>query len=154
MPVQAIRRFSEYQYRQALGSWAWLDLGNLTPRMASPFGDVFFESAAGWWFLDTLEGKLSQVWRSGQELQAVLNTPEGQDQYLLLGLAQEAESQGLTPGESQVYSLTVPPVLGGPVAVENVSVVDFVVAIDTAGQIHDQVRNLPPGTPVAGLSIS
>jgi hypothetical protein len=152
--VLAIRRFSEEQYRQALSSWAWLDIGSLTPRLASPFGDVFFESPTGWWFLDTIEGTLLQAWGSGQELQAILNTPEGQDQYLLLGLAQEAESQGLTPHDGQVYSFTVPPVLGGPMAVENVSVVDFVVAVDTAGQIHEQIRNLPPGTPVSGLDIS
>ena len=131
-----------------------LDLIGKTPQFTSLFGDLFLESVEGWWFLDTIEGSLKQVWRTGAELQQAVNTQEGHDQYLLLGLANEAEERGIRLAENEVYSLTPPPVLGGPMDPANISAVDFVVAVDLAGQIHDQVRRLPPGTPISGISIS
>jgi hypothetical protein len=152
--MEPIRRFSDEQYDAALESWAWLDPQRLTPRFTSPFGDVFLVSSDGWWFLDLVEGTLSQLWATGEELEAVLNTPDGQAKYLLGGLAAEAEALGVTPSESEVYTFAVPPVLGGSIAVENVSVLDFAVAVDLLGQIHDQVRQLPPGARVTGIDIS
>ena len=152
--MEPIKRFSPEQYEQALGSWSWLDLAGKTPQFASLFGDLFLESPEGWWYLDTIGGDLKQVWETGAEVQAALNTPEGQDTYLLLGLATEAERRGVSLAENEVYSLTPPPVLGGELDAANVSALDFVVAVDLAGQIHDQVRNLPPGTPISGINIS
>jgi hypothetical protein len=152
--MEPIKRFSPEQYEQALDSWAWLDLAGKTPQFASLFGDLFLESPEGWWYLDTIEGGLEQVWQTGAQLQAALNTPEGRDQYLLLGLAKEAERRGVSLAENEVYSLTPPPVLGGELDAANISALDFVVAVDLAGQIHDQVRKLPPGTPISGISIN
>jgi hypothetical protein len=152
--MEPIKRFSPEQYEQALDSWSWLDLAGKTPQFASLFGDLFLESPEGWWYLDTIEGGLEQVWQTGAQLQAALNTPEGRDQYLLLGLAKEAERRGVSLAENEVYSLTPPPVLGGELDAANVSALDFVVAVDLAGQIHDQVRKLPPGTPISGISIN
>jgi hypothetical protein len=152
--MEPIKRFSPEQYEQALDSWSWLDLAGKTPQFASLFGDLFLESPEGWWYLDTIEGGLEQVWQTGAQLQAALNTPEGRDQYLLLGLAKEAERRGVSLAENEVYSLTPPPVLGGELDAANISALDFVVAVDLAGQIHDQVRKLPPGTPISGISIN
>jgi hypothetical protein len=152
--MEPIKRFSPEQYEQALDSWSWLDLAGKTPQFASLFCDLFLESPEGWWYLDTIEGGLEQVWQTGAQLQAALNTPEGRDQYLLLGLAKEAERRGVSLAENEVYSLTPPPVLGGELDAANISALDFVVAVDLAGQIHDQVRKLPPGTPISGISIN
>jgi hypothetical protein len=152
--MEPIKRFSPDQYQQALASWSWLDLAGKTPRFASLFGDLFLESPEGWWYLDTIEGDLKQAWQTGEELQAALNTPEGQDQYLLLPLAEAAERRGIRLAENEVYAFTPPLVLGGEPDAANASALDFVVAVDLAGQIHEQVRNLPPGTPISGLTIS
>jgi hypothetical protein len=44
--------------------------------------------------------------------------------------------------------------LGGPLEVENITTMDFVVALNIAGQVHDQVRGLPPpGTRITGFTI-
>jgi hypothetical protein len=151
--VQPIRRFSDEQYRAALESWAWLDLAGKAPRFASPFGDIFFEATDGWWFLDTMEGTLQRRWATGQEVQAALNTQEGQDQFLLLGLAQGAEALGVVPRGDEVYDLTPAPILGGAFDPAHVGVTDFVVAVSIAGQLHDRVRKLPPGTLISGITI-
>ena len=50
-------------------------------------------------------------------------------------------------------SFVVPPVLGGKFDPDNVTVRDFVVALNISGQIHDQIRDLPPGTPIKGFTV-
>lgn len=138
----------------ALDAWAFLDLGAKQPSFSSPFGDVFLESAVGWWFLDVVGGKLTREWQSGAELEAALNTPDGQDTYLMAGLASVADSIGLRPGADQVLSFVVPPVLGGAVHPDNLEVSDMVVTVDVYGQIHEQTRDLPDGTSIDGFTIS
>jgi hypothetical protein len=151
--VDLTRTFAAEQYARALESWAWIGLEDKAPLFTSPFGDVFFRGPDGLWWLDTLEGHLTQPWATPSDLQAVLNTPEGQDQYLLAGLAFAAERQGLVPLDAQVYGFKTPPVLGGAVEVDNVEVIDFVVCVNIAGQLHDQIRALPPGTRISGFTV-
>ena len=150
--MELTRRFSDQHYVRALESWTFVDLGGKRPVFTSPFGDVFFQAADGFWWVDTLEGALSRPWATGQELQASLNTPEGQDQYLLGGLAFAAEDRGLVPGPEQVYGFAKPPVLGGAIEAENIEVIDFVVGVHIAGQLHAQVRDLPTGTAISGFT--
>ena len=66
---------------------------------------------------------------------------------------QDASRAGLDPGPQRVLSFKVPPVLGGPVAVENLTVEDFVVTVNVAGQIHQQIRDLPAGATISGVTI-
>lgn len=152
--MELTRRFTAEQFGSGLGSWEWLGLAGKTPVFASPFGDVFLESGAGIWWLDTLEGTLTCPWPDPAALEADLRTDEGQDRYLLAGLAHAAERRGLVPAETQVYGFTAPPVLGGALDVANVEVIDFVVSLNIAGQLHEQVRDLPPGTPISRITIS
>jgi hypothetical protein len=65
---------------------------------------------------------------------------------LLGGLAFAAAERGIVLRPNQVYDFATP--LGGALDVEQISAMDFVVALNLAGQIHDQIRNLPPGTPI------
>lgn len=71
---------------------------------------------------------------------------------MLGGLAFAAEDRGLVPGPEQVYGFAKPPVLGGAIDVENIEVIDFVVGVSIAGQLHAQVRDLPPGTAISGFT--
>ncbi|MDQ3786598.1 MAG: DUF1851 domain-containing protein [Actinomycetota bacterium] len=146
--MELTRRFTPESFDAALASWDWLGLDGKAPVFASPFGDVFLESPEGIWWLDTLQGELTCPWPDPAALAEDLRTEEGQNQFLLAWLAADAEARGLVPTADQVYGFVVPPVLSGEVAVENVEVIDFVVAVTIAGQIHEQVRDLPPGTPI------
>jgi hypothetical protein len=154
MKMEIIRRFESEQYASALKSWEFADLAGMTPLFTSPFGDVFLQGDDGIWFLDTLEGKVSKNWGSLDELQSVLNTPDGQDTFLMAGLAIAADESGKRPATSQILDFSIAPYLGGAVALENVTIADFVVSLNIAGQIHSQLRDLPPGTPINGISIS
>ena len=147
------RQFSQEQYARALEAWTWIDLSGKAPVFASPFGDVCLRDDAGFWWLDVLEGSLDLVWRTADQLRAELNTGEGQDRYLLAGLAWAAEQQGLTPTQDQVYGFKHPPVLGGAIDLQNVETTSFVVSVTIAGQLHRQVRDMTPGTPITGFRL-
>jgi hypothetical protein len=141
--MELTRTFTTDQYERALESWQWLDLAGKEPVFATPFGDVVLRAADGFWWLDALGGELSRPWESIEAMRAELNTPEGQERYLLASLVYVADQRGLVPDQDQVYGFLQPPALGGPVDAENVELVDFVVALNIAGQIHEQIRSLP-----------
>lgn len=111
--VNLTRVFRSEQYVRALESWSFVDLDGKAPAFTSLFGDVFFQARDGFWWLDTVEGKLSRPWGDAAEVRAALNTPEGQDQYLLGGLAFAAHEAGVVLADDQVYVFDKPPILGG-----------------------------------------
>ncbi|MFB7722940.1 MULTISPECIES: T6SS immunity protein Tdi1 domain-containing protein [unclassified Nocardia] len=146
--MELIKWFTPEQFGDALSSWAWIGLDGKTPLFTSIFGDVFFGADDGVWWLDTVEGELTREWDSLDELEAELNTGAGQEKYLIAELALELEGRGLVPGEHEVYDFSHPLVLGGELEAENVDVTDMVVSLHILGQIHDQVRRIPPGASV------
>jgi hypothetical protein len=148
------RSFTPEQFARGLESWQWINIGAKVPLFTSPFGDVVFRAGDGFWWLDTLEGSLARTWASADALKADLASASGQDRYLLAGLALGAERRGLIPAPGQVYGFKTPPVLGGALDLDNVETIDFVVGLNIAGQLHDQVRKLPTGTPISGFTIS
>src|SRR5260370_9645276 len=111
--VQLAKTFPAEAFRDALESWSWLPLAGKVPVLATAFGDVILEDAEGYWFLDAAGGKLDKIASNRDELKALFSSPEGQDQYLLAGLAHAVETQGLKLAESEVFDFTHPPVLGG-----------------------------------------
>jgi T6SS immunity protein Tdi1, C-terminal len=151
--VDLTTTFSTEQYRRALESWRWLDFSGKEPIFASLFGDLFFRSHDGFWHLNTLEGTFTRPWQDAASLRAALDTDDGQDEYLQGVWAMGADRRGLSVGPDEMYIFAVPPVLGGPISVEAVETIDFVVGHTFLGQIHDQVRGLSPGSQIAGLTI-
>ena len=152
--MDLIRRFSPDLLSEALADWQWLaQLAGKQPIVTSAFGDVFLRGNDGMWFLDTIEGKLSREWDSPAALQAQLNTVDGQDRYLMASLAVAAFNTGLVPGHRQVLSFKVAPALGGSFELQNVEVSDLIVALSIAGQIHRQIKHLPPGTRISGIHV-
>lgn len=152
--MELIRRFDAATFARGLADWAWL-LGDrdVRPIAASIFGDVFLHGAEGVWFLDSLEGTLTLEWPDPPALQAALNTAEGQDQYLLGGLAIGATERGVIPGLDQILTFSVPPALGGSMSPDNIEAMDYVVASSICGQLRQQIKDLPPGTPITGFTL-
>ena len=146
------KTFSPARYSDALESWGWIGLGGKVP-VLSLFGHVFLQSVEGYWYLDVIGGSLELLWPDAATLQAVLDTEEGQDGFLLGGLAFGADRRGLVLAKNEVFAFNPPPVFGGPFDVANLTAMDFVVAVNIAGQIHEQVRSLPSGTKVGRVTV-
>lgn len=151
--MELIRSFADRQYADALESWRWLGLDRKAPIGCSLFGDVLFEAGDGCWYLDLATGQLERVWPSRAAANAELATQDGRARWLRRDLAETATRRGLTLADDQVFDFVTPPVLGGAVDASNLNPADFVVTVNIAGQIHDQVRKLPAGTRIAGVDI-
>ena len=153
--MEPIRRFDTKSYSDALESWGWLDgLAGMSPALTNAFGDLFMEADDGsFGFLSTLDGTLQHLWPNAGALQAAMNTRAAQDEFLIIGLVQEAVRAGLEPSSTEILSFNVSPALGGEVAIENLAVADFVMTVNIAGQIHQQIKDLPPGTSISGITI-
>lgn len=135
-------------------SWAWLPgLHDEVPRLTSAFGDVFLQGEDGFWFLDTVEGTLTRRWTDGAALQSDINDRETQEQLLMPGLVAAAEALGIVPTDSEILTFKVPPVLGGSISVDNLEAADFIVTLDFAGQLHRQIKDLPPGTSITDITV-
>ena len=147
------KSFSAEEYSRALRSWQWLGVQGKTPVLTSLFGDVFLQDARGYWYLDTLEGTLELTWRTRDEVQAELDSEEGQDNYLMGAFAGNRERAGMILGPGDVYAFAVPPRLGGPIELDNVTVMPFVTIMHVLGQVHQQLNELPAGAAIAGLDV-
>jgi hypothetical protein len=142
------KSFDAGAFGRALEAWAWIDLSAKRPLFTSLFGDVFFESDEGCWWLDVGRGQLTREWDDRAQMDTVLGTAAGEDEYLLAPLAERAAVAGLILTEDEIYDFATPPVLGGEYAIENLKPLPFEVALHLSGQIHEQIRDLPDGAQV------
>lgn len=60
---------------------------------------------------------------------------------------------GETPSPDQCVSPKIPLFLGGSTEIADLEVGSLVIAVSLAGQMWERVRNLPPGTPISGVSL-
>jgi len=138
----------------ALESWQWLEFSGKKPILVTAFADVFFSGESGIYFLDTVGGSLQFVAQSRQELEEVLSTEEGKEQFLLSNLVELANQENMFLLNGEAFDFKVHPTLGGKIEIENIEKGNFVVALHIRGQIHEQVRNLPEGSSISSISIS
>lgn len=140
---------------RALDGWVWIGLGGLTAVSVSAFGEIFFRDEAGRIVqLDTIEGRLRPVADSLAAFTAMLQETEARDDLLLGGFVIAAREQGLLLDEGECYDFVVAPVVGGEMSAAAMQKLSFVIKLHLAGQLHEQVKDLPPGTPITGFSIA
>jgi hypothetical protein len=60
---------------------------------------------------------------------------------------------GRTPSPDECIAPNVPLFLGGSTKIADLEVSSLVVAVSMAGQMWEQVKHLPPGTPISGVSL-
>lgn len=140
---------------KGLESWSWIDFSGLEPVLISALGDVFFRTdEGGVVMLDTIEGKLVPLADDFDQFREVLNTAEVQEQLLFASLVFAAHRErGLALEDGQCFDFKIPPMLGGEISVDALEVINFVVKLNVAGQIHAQIKDLPPGTPIGKIDI-
>lgn len=139
---------------ELLEDWAWLCEKPCELIAMTSFGDMFLrDETGGVHFLDLVSGKLSGIASSVTEFQQLVADKEKQRQRFLTDLLTEIERAGLGLSAGQCFSFKKPPALGGKVELANVEVASIPVYISLLGQIHRQIKNLPPGTKIEGIKI-
>jgi hypothetical protein len=137
----------------ALEAWDWLDFSNMEPFVTTSFGDIFFESVDGVYFLDSIGGTLDKVAGSKSEMQDLLATLDGQDHFLMAGLVESAIESGLKLDKGECYGFKISPALSGPVDLSNLQKMSFKVSLHISGQLIKQIKDLPPGTKISEVKL-
>lgn len=144
----------EADFERALESWAWIGLPHSKPVMVSAFGDLFFKAGEGILMLDTLEGTLRRVAADFSELGRRLEDDDSRDELLSDVWVQAAARRGLVLERGECLDWSVPPALGGAMSADAITKMSFVVKVNLAGQLHGQIKALPPGTKINRVTIS
>lgn len=140
---------------RAVDGWRWLHLEGLTVFAVSAFGEVFLRNNADAIFqIDTIEGRLLKVADSFDELGTMLRASDARDEVLFEGLVIGARNRGLMLDAGECYDFKIAPVLGGQMSVDEIGKLSFVVKLNIAGQLHEQVKDLPVGTKIDKVTIS
>jgi len=137
-----------------LSSWNWLLDEPVMPVLVTALGDVFVANQKEHvFFLAAEEARIDRVADSVQELRQLLTDSEFVTAFFFPQIveAKIASGERLDPG--QCFSLDHPLVLGGDDAVDQYKVTDIQVHLGNLGQIHEQVRDLLPGTPIENITI-
>lgn len=137
---------------ELLTEWRWLVPDDYQPFAVSALGDMFLRVSNGQvYWLDTVRGSLDQVASSLDEYQQLLRTEEKAYQWFSVNLIAALKSKGIIPGPDQCYSFKHFPILGGAVDPSNIELTNVYVHFGMLGEIHKQVKDLPPGTKIKGI---
>ena len=139
---------------KGLATWNWLDFSEKTFLVANLFGDMFFESNEGIYFFDMLEGTLTVIAADKIELQSILNTKQGQEQFLMVSLVTGARDKGFMLSKNECYDFIIPPCLGGELSVGNLQVLPFLSKLEATGAIYSQIKDLPIGTEITSVELA
>ena len=138
----------------ALESWDWIKPPASAPLFVSAFGDLFFQGPRAILMLDTLDGALRSVASNGADLRRRLHDEVVQDELLNSVWIQAAHRQGLYLSDGECFDWKVAPALGGPIASDAIHKMSFVIKVNLAGQLHRQIKALPPGARINRVTIS
>ncbi len=137
-----------------LSDWRWLVPESLRTFLLTMFGDWFFEDSTGRViFLDTVAAELPEIAPSRQAFLAERGEQDNLDQWFMADLALLCWERGLRPAQGQCLSFKIPPVLSGPLEVDNIAVCDLMVHESVIAQIHRQTQGLPEGTVINRFSL-
>ncbi|KPK84361.1 MAG: hypothetical protein AMJ81_05850 [Phycisphaerae bacterium SM23_33] len=139
---------------QLLSDWRWLVGSRHRPVALTVFGDWFLETVDGnILFLDLVSGELKKIASNIDDFRRMCRDRENLNKWFMADFAYLCFDRGIVPGPGQCLSYRIPPILGGELCLENVEVSDLMVHESILGQIHRQVKDLPPGTPIDRIII-
>jgi len=139
---------------ELLSDWMWLLQKPYALVAMNNFGDMFLEDGNGHiHFLDLESGELKPAASSTAELQQRTAQKENQRRWFFTDLLTPIERAGLSLAPGQCFGFKIPLVLGGKAEVSNIEIAQLLVRISLMGQIHRQVKNLPPGTKITDFKL-
>jgi len=140
-------------FDKAISPWHWLVRDSASPLLITALGDVFMEIVTSVYFLDTLSGSISRVAESRAKWKEELQNPERINEWFLPEFVEALKEGGQRLKSGEVFSPTIPLVLGGSMSVENFTPSQWRMHLHVLGQIHKQVRRLAPGTRIDNIKI-
>jgi hypothetical protein len=140
---------------EILEDWRWLVGSKRQLWCITKAGDAILRESgnAGIYFLDTVAGRLIRIADNEQQFALAVAKPENAEQWLMHEMVDGEATLGVVPGQNQCLTFMQPPVLGGQIDPVNIEACDVRVHFSIAGQIHQQVKDLPAGTKIGKIEI-
>ena len=137
-----------------LDEWSWAMPEPTRPVLLTAMGDVFAQGDSGTvYFVDSVEGTINAVAENGESFQLLLKDSQFVTDHMFPSRIVQLRNAGKTLAPQHVYSHTQPLALGGEDDLANVDVTDASVHLSIHGQVHRQIKDLPPGTPISDIKI-
>ncbi len=140
---------------EVLADWRWLTGPNLQLWHVTKAGDALLRDPADGsiHFLDTLVGNVEPIARDEAGFEAAVMSDEDADKWLMPEVVDGQALLGMCPGPDECLSFKHPPALGGQLDPDNFETCNIRVHFSIAGQIHQQIKDLPPGTAITNIKI-
>jgi hypothetical protein len=143
------------EFETAIAAWRWcVGASALWPILINAFGDVFVYDVAGVYLLDTRVGAFTRVARTREEWKDSLTSAKQVAEWFYPEFVQHLMSAGRRLGSGEVYSPTIPEILGGGRTAENYTPSPWRSHLHILGQVHEQVRSLAPGATIESIEIT
>jgi hypothetical protein len=143
----------EFDVDEALDTWRWLVPEQVKSLVLTALGDLFLIYPDGSiHFLDTNAGSCAPVAASVTEWEEKIRRPELLNEFCLPGFISALRDAGRYLSQGECYDALHSIVLGGAWSVENFEPTHWRVHFHSLGQIHDQVKDLPAGTPITKIN--
>lgn len=144
----------------ALAPWRFLVGPKAQVRLLTAMGDFFLLKPHGFlrrphvFLLDAFAGQCHLVSDTWEDFKRRMAAPDLEaTSWLKFDLLCELRGAGQLLAEGQCFSATVPGFIGGRYELENFEPTPWRVHVNISGQLFEQVKDLPPGTPIHGIDI-
>ncbi len=140
---------------EMLDDWRWLIGPRLRLWRVSKSGDAFLHDPddQSIHFLDTIGGRTERIASSLADFESMVCLGENANKWLMPEIVDAQALLGMHPGPNECLSFKHPPALGGEIDPDNFETCSIPVHFSITGQIHRQIKDLPPGTPVRNIKI-
>jgi hypothetical protein len=146
---------NQFDHSELLSEWRWLVDDSHKPIVLTAMGDMFLTSPDGKvHMLNLMEGQFVVVSDSVGEFQEKLHDSEIVGEWFLPEVVEANIQMGMTLGPKQCYGMKTPAFLSGQLEPDNIEPIDTCVYYSVTGQLLNQVKDLPPGTPIKNIKIS
>lgn len=133
--------FSHLNRESILEDWEWLLKGKYLPILLSASGDAFVQhlQTNDVWWLDTGSAELNRVAESYEEFSQLLSDKEFVVECFAVQMIGDLIQAGKLLKSGQIYSLSIPFLLGGKYELSNIEPMDISVHFSVLGQVSRQV---------------
>lgn len=137
-----------------LKSWTWAMEEPMLPVLITAMGDAFAQGESGAvYFVDATCGTIDRVSEDGASFEALLADTTFVTEKMFPARVVSLRAADLNLGPGEVYSHINPLVFGGEEEIGNYEVINVAVHLGVMGQIHQQVKDLPPGASITDIKL-
>jgi hypothetical protein len=132
--------------------WSWILTKPNHSCFMNLFGDWFLQDDEGHIdCLSMLEGSVIRVSDTVEDFNRSWQDEDFVDEWFLPGFAMAMRNAGVKRSRGQCFAYQIHPIIGGPIEVANLVLLDIEVWQAVCSQLHRQVKKLSPGTRVLKL---